>query len=237
MSKPIYRFLAERKWQEYRRKIQIQRMTQMKVVPDVIPHCDPIVDIKIKYGRHSVQPGEFVDSAVSENPPQLTIQSFEKDLKLVTIAVVDADVPKVATDSFEPRCHFLASNIAITPTNPVINLGSLAVDQVLVPWLPPTAQKGSPYHRLSIIVLQQKDDIQIDRGVALKNIQQDNFRTRSFMTRHMLQPIGATLFRTKWDESMADVMTRAGIEGAEMELNRVKVEPLPYKRRNPATFR
>jgi len=45
------------------------------------------------------------------------------------------------------------------------------------------------------------------------------------------------LFRTKWDEGTAGVMARAGIEGANVELKRVKVEPLPYKRRNPATFR
>ena len=57
------------------------------------------------------------------------------------------------------------------------------------------------------------------------------------MTKHLLQPISATLFRTKWDENMAGVMQRAGIEGADMELKRVKVEPLPYVRRNPATFR
>jgi large subunit ribosomal protein L35 len=32
-------------------------------------------------------------------------------------------------------------------------------------------------------------------------------------------------------------MMRAGMPGADMELKRIKVEPLPYKRRNPASFR
>lgn len=237
MSKPIYRFLADRKWREYRRKILVQRITQLKVVPDVTPHCDPILDIKMSFGRKSVQPGDFVDSAVSELPPQLNIQSFEKEQRLVTVVVVDPDVPNLAADSFDSRCHFLATNIQLGPTAPQVDLAKLADDQVLVPWLPPTAQKGAPYHRLSILVLQQKDNTPIDKGVALKNIRQDDFKARSFMTRHMLHPIGATLFRTKWDDSMTEVMTRAGIEGADMELKRVKVEPLPYKRRNPSTFR
>ena len=237
LAKPIYRFLADRKWRDYRRKIQIQRKTQMKVVPDVIANCDPIVDIKMNFGRVNVQPGEFVDSLVSELPCRLSIQTFEKDPKLVTIAVVDPDHPNLATDGFDTYCHFLASNIEITPKTPVVDLAQLSEDQILSPWLPPTAQKGSPYHRLAIVVLQQKDNISIDKAVAIKNIQQTNFHARSFITRHMLQPIGANLFRTQWDDNMAAVMTRAGIDGADLELKRKKVDPLPYKRRNPSTFR
>lgn len=209
----------------------------MKVVPDVIPHCDPSVDIKINFGRKNVQPGDFVDSAVSENPCQLNIQAFEKGSALITIALVDPDVPNLETDGFESRCHFLATNIQIAPTTPLIDLAKLAEDQILVPWLAPTAQKGSPYHRLSFVILQHKDNIPIDKAVALKNMDKENFHTRKFVTQHMLHPIGATLFRTQWDENMAAVMTRAGVEGADMELKRIKVEPLPYKRRNPSTFR
>jgi large subunit ribosomal protein L35 len=32
-------------------------------------------------------------------------------------------------------------------------------------------------------------------------------------------------------------MERAGLGGADVELKRKKVEPLPYKRRNPSSFR
>lgn len=237
MTKPIYRFLADRKWREYRRKILEQRITQFNIVADVVPYCDPIADIKIKFGRSNVQAGDIVDSAISEKPCQLAIQTFEKESKLVTIAVVDSDVPNLATDSFDSRCHFLATNIELGPTAPHVDLAKLSTEQILVPWMPPTAQKGSPYHRLSIVVLQQKDNVPVDREVALKNVNQNDFRIRALMTKHLLQPITATLFRTKWDENMAAVMKRAGIDGAEMELKRVKVEPLPYKRRNPSTFR
>lgn len=238
MNKPIYRYLAERKWHEYRRKIQVQRLTQMKVVPDVIPHLEHSLDITIAFGPHRVVPGDYVPSRVSENPCTLNIQSFERGSKLVTIAVVDPDVPNFETDSFDSRCHFLASNITVTPTTPVINLGSLSQEnEILLPWLAPNAQKGSPYHRLAIIVFQQKDNTPIDLAVASQKLARENFSTRGFMTRHMLHPIGGALFRTQWDEHMAEVMSRAGIHGADMELKRTKVEPLPYKRRNPSTFR
>lgn len=209
----------------------------MKVVPDVVPHCDSVVDIKMNFGRVNVQPGDFVDSAVSEKPCRLSIQSFEKDPRLVTIAIVDPDVPNFATDSFDSRCHFLATNVEITPTTPLVDLSQISEEKILKPWLPPTAQKGSPYHRLAIVVLQNKDNIPIDKAVATGKLDQGNFSLRRMITRHMLTPIGANMFRTQWDDNMAAVMTRAGIDGANVELKRTKVEPLPYKRRNPSTFR
>jgi large subunit ribosomal protein L35 len=55
---------------------------------------------------------------------------------------------------------------------------------------------------------------------------------RSFVDKHKLTPITATLFRTQWDESMAGVMERAGLrDQIGVELKRRRVEPLPYKRR------
>jgi large subunit ribosomal protein L35 len=77
----------------------------------------------------------------------------------------------------------------------------------------------------------------IDVEVAKAKAPRDQFILRSFMARHLLKPFGVTLFRNKWDEGTAGVMTRAGVPGADMELKRIKVEPLPYKRRNPSTFR
>jgi len=238
MNKPIYRYLADKKWRAYRRKILIQRITQMKVVPDVVPDLDPIVDVKLAFRGKYVQPGDFVDSKVSESPCKLEVQSFERGEKLVTVAVVDSDVPNFEKDSFDYRCHYLAANISISPTNTVIDLAKLSPDsQILLPWLPAFAQKGSPYHRLSIIVLQQKDNTPIDTAVAKEKIRRDGFTVRKLMTKHLVSPIGATLFRSKWDDGTAGVMTRAGVDGANMELKRIKVEPLPYKRRNPSSFR
>lgn len=209
----------------------------MKVVPDVVPYCELEVDIKIMFNRRAVPPGEFVDSAVSENPLELSVQSFQRGQRLLTIAVIDPDVPNVETDLFESRCHFLATNITVDPTTPLVSFADLSDSQVVFPWLPPHAQKGSPYHRLSIIVLEQRNDTPLDKEVLSKMYTRDTFNIRSALTRYPLQPIGAALFRTKWDDSMADVMARHNLAGANIELKRKKVEPLPYKRRNPPSFR
>jgi len=238
MSKPIYRYLADRKWREYRRRVLVQRLDQMKVIPDVVHNFELTADIRLAFGHRTVQPGDFVDSTVSETPCRLNVQVFDRGERLVTVAVVDSDVPNIELDRFDSRCHFLASNIPISPTSPSIPLAKLSTDsQVLLPWLPPFAQRGSPYHRLSILILQQKDNIPIDLEVAKRKAHRENFSLKSFMTRHMLKPFGATLFRSKYDEGTIGVMARAGVPGSELELKRVKVEPLPYKRRNPSSFR
>lgn len=240
MSKPVYRYLADQKWREYRRLIVIQRITQMKVIPDVLPHCDPIVDVKLYFGGRPVQPGDFVDSKTSLSTPKLNIQSFERGEKLVTIAIMNPDIPNVETNGFDYRCHYLAVNVPISPTNTMVDLAKLSEEsQVLLPWLPPTAQKGSPYHRLALFVLEQQNGQEpLDiTAIKEKGIVRDDLRLRTLETRHHLKAIGAHLFRNQWDENTDEVMKQLGMEEADLELRRKRVEPLPYKRRNPSSFR
>ena len=121
---------------------------------------------------------------------------------------------------------------------PQINLLNLSkTEQLLLPWLPPHAQKGRPCHRLSVFVLQQKDTVPVNLEVAAKHVKHNNFILRSSMDRHLLKPIGVYLIRNKSGEGTVTVLRRAAIEGADVESKRIKVEPLPYKRRNPLSFR
>ena len=116
MNKPIYRYLADQKWRKYKRLILQQRLTQMHIVPDLLPTLDPIVDIDLGFGRLNISPGDFVASNISENLPRLNVQSFEAGERLVSVVVVDADVPAPEKDGFDTRCHFIAANIPISPT-------------------------------------------------------------------------------------------------------------------------
>lgn len=239
MTKPIYRFLADRKWREYRRKILVQRITQMKVIPDVLPHCDPVVDAKLYFGRDLIQPGEFVNSKVSTTAPKLDVQMFEGGNKLVTIAVVDPDVPNVEGDSFDFRMHYLAVNVPLSATSTKVDLAKLSTEsQVVLPWEPPVAQKGSPYHRLSVFIMEQKDSQPLDfAAIKATETERHGMSFRPLQTRYHLKAIGAHLFRTQWDDNMLEVMKQIGYPEADVELRRKKVEPLPYKRRNPPTMR
>ena len=237
MNRPIYRHLADQQWRKYKRLIIMQRITQMYIVPDVLPYLDPVAEVRLAFGRRNVQPGEFVDSRVSEIPAKLAIQPFDQGRRLVSIVVLDSDVPNLETDSFEYRCHFLAVNVPVSPTSTSVPLVKLDKEkQIVLPWVPPTAQKGSPYHRISIFVLQQEEGKVLDGAKIGKVMKRSGFNLRSFNDRYRVHPVGVSLFRIKWDEGMAGVMKRAGVEGADVEL-KMKREKLPYKKKDTARYR
>jgi large subunit ribosomal protein L35 len=241
MNKPIYRYLADQKWRKFKRLVLEQRITQLAVVPDFLPSLDLVADIDLGFGRKAVAPGDFVDSAISENMPRLNVQTFTPGDRLVTVVVVDGDVPVAETDSFTYRCHLIASNIPLSPTQTSIPLQRIAQEdhktedaaakKIALPWVAPWAHKGAPYHRLAVFVLEQKDAKPLNL-TNLKKVQRGEFNLRSFADANKLSAITATLFRTKWDESMAGVMERAGLKDQiNVEFKRKRVEPLPYKRR------
>lgn len=207
----------------------------MHVVPDILPFLDPVAEVTLAFGSRVVQPGEFVDSRVSEIPARLRIQVFDKGERLVTIAIVDPDVPNEAIDGFDYRCHFLAVNVPISPTSNSIPLSRLG-EQTALTWLPPFAQKGAPYHRLPIFILQQPQGENLDLE-AIKKIKRDGFNLRSFNDRYALTAVGVNMFRTQWDEGTDGVMERAGVKGAEIEFHRKKPEKLPYKKKDGARYR
>ncbi|KAF2269786.1 PEBP-like protein [Lojkania enalia] len=241
MNKPIYRYLADKKWRQYKRLVLEQRITQMSIVPDLLPALDLIVDVDLAFSRREVAPGEFVDSLVSEQMPRLKIQSFEPGEKLITVLVVDADVPVPEKDGFTYRCHFIAANIPISPTRtsvPLIRIDHQdrkATDpsarHIALPWFPPWAHRGAPYHRMAVFILEQTEAKALNIA-ELEKTKRDGFILRKFIDIHGLKPIGATLFRTKWDDNMTGVMQRAGLVAeVDIEYKRKRVEPLPYKRR------
>ena len=240
MNRPIYRHLAQRKWTEYNQKIQIQRISQFHLVPDLVPHLSPSADISVNFGRRKIPPGSIVDSRVSEQPARLRVQVFDKGPRLVSIAIVDPDVPDEASDSFKTRCHFLAVNIPLPPDAPSIPLRfPKSSPKVVLDWLPPYSQKGSPYHRLAIFVLQQPDGHVLD----LKEVKENKLGKRSrwhlqgFMAWSKAKPIAATLFRTVWDEGADEVARRAGYEEVGRELIRKKDEKNYYKKKDGARYR
>ncbi|KAH7342655.1 phosphatidylethanolamine-binding protein [Rhexocercosporidium sp. MPI-PUGE-AT-0058] len=231
MNKPIYRYLADKKWRQYQRLVIVQRINQLGIVPDVLPFFEPTADVKMAFRARNVQPGEFIDSRVSEVPARLNVQVFDKGERLVTIAVLDSDVPLVDKDNFMSRCHYLATNIPLSPTNTSLPLSKATESQLVLPWLPPFAQKGSPYHRYSVFVIQQKPDQTIDVAELKKTARRDNFQLKSFVDKHQIKPIGMSIFRSSWDEGTAGVMNRAGIEGADIEFKMKKVIALKPKQK------
>lgn len=209
----------------------------MKVVPDVLPGIDITMDMDIYFGGKRSEPGAFVDSKTSEGPPRLRLQPYDKGERHVSIAVVTPDVPDVANDSFTSRLHYLVCNVKLSPTETSVIPHLLSKDsQVVHGWLPAYSQRGAPYQRLAIVVLEQAGLSTIDTASAQK-IARDNFSLRSFVDKHRLKPVTAGLFRAQWDENTAGVMQKLGVPGHDVQFKRKKVEPLPYKRLDTSRYR
>ena len=198
-------------------------------MPDVLPKFDPVMDVQLYFRRIKVEPGEILDSRITEVPPRLRIQCFDPGERLVSVVVMDSDVPNAETDSFDRRCHYLAANVPVSPTQPSLPLGRVdKVSQLAVPWLPAFSQKGAPYHRLSIFLLEQP------RGAPPLDIEKlrelyggrDGFSLKSFRDKFGLRPVGFNLFRTVWDEGTAAVMERAGVPGADIQFKHRRVPSL-----------
>ncbi|TQN67055.1 54S ribosomal protein L35 [Colletotrichum shisoi] len=235
MNKPIYRFLAERKWRSYEAKMIEQRIAQFNIVPDILPKLVPTYDVQLFFRRAKVPPGKVLPSNVTEVPPRLRVTPFTAGERLVSIVVMDSDVPSVKTDNFSKRCHFLAANVPVSPTTTSVPLSKIRdPSQLAVPYLPAFSQKGAPYHRLSVFILEQAPGKTLNTTV-LKDLYsaRDGFSLKSFRDKFQLKPVGFNLFRTIWDENTAGVMERAGMPGAGVEFRPTRV----YSLKEPKTPR
>ncbi len=203
----------------------MQRIEQFHIVPDVLPKFEPIMATQLFFGQYLIAPGAIVQSSYTTVPPTLRVQVFDRAKRLVSVVVMDSDVPQPDTDDFGRRCHFVAANVRLDALTGWLSLDKLAGPAHLaVPWLPPTSQKGAPYHRLSVFVLEQNDAQRLDvKELERLYKRRDGFSLRSFRDKFALTPIGFNMFRTIWDDATEGVMERFGIPGADVELKHKRI--------------
>ncbi|KAK4104711.1 PEBP-like protein [Parathielavia hyrcaniae] len=241
MSKPIYRYLAHRKWCSMERKIILQRIAQFHIVPDLLPKFEPTMAVQMFFRTIKASPGATLDSRITETAPTLRMQVFDKGERLISIVVMDADVPDPESNAFSKRLHFMATNITWSPIKDALPLSRLGTDAASpdmgalpVPWLPAFAQKGSPYHRLAVFILEQENNLPLDTAKLQELYDgqgREGFSLKSFRDKFGLLPVGFNMFRTEWDENTADVMARHGIPGADVEFRRPRVMSLKPPRK------
>lgn len=230
MSKPIYRYFAEQKWRGMAYKILAQRVSQFHIVPDVLSRFDPKMDLQLSFHGRRVDPGEIVDSLVSEVPPNLRVQVFDDKERLVSVVVMDSDVPDAQNDAFGRRLHFMAANVPLSCLTKNISLGRVAeagdgAGQLAVPWLPPFSQEGAPYHRISVWLLEQAGELDVGK-LRRAYAGRDGFQLQAFRANFGVKPFGFNMFRSVWDEGTAKVMERNGIPGADVVFRRKRVHSL-----------
>ncbi|KAI9301032.1 phosphatidylethanolamine-binding protein [Cunninghamella echinulata] len=198
MSRPVYRYLTERQFQNLPRKKLLERITQMNVMPDVVDlDVNPTVDVKLQFVNHDdiVEPGVYTVPEQSITLPKIEITNFHTETKLYTLLLVDPDSPDVVNKTYQQYCHWLITNVPLSATESIVKGGNTVLDYV-----PPHPQKGTKAHRYTIIAYEQSKELkQVD------SINRDHFDVKSFAKQHDLNVRGITFFRQKWDESVSKI--------------------------------
>lgn len=90
------------------------------------------------------------------------------------------------------------TNVSLSATSPIVNGGDSVLD-----YIPPHPQKGTKYHRYTLIAYEQPNEGQEKVDIKVEN--RDQFDVKSLAQAHSLKPTGATFFRQEWDASVSKI--------------------------------
>lgn len=205
LSQPIYRHLLERAWRKQGTlDLLMERVHQMKVIPDILPEFRPTVDLRLSFSQgEDIVPGIFLPVKSTLQAPLIMAQTYHPEEKLYTLLVVDPDVPDPSTQSFSTYVHALQPNIPLSATKTQIALPTAPeTSESALVYIPPHPQRGTPYHRYTTLLLPQSSEISIE----ITKIPREHFDVRSFYEKHAFTSGGGIhMFREEWDEGVGMV--------------------------------
>ncbi|KAL4065768.1 phosphatidylethanolamine-binding protein [Scleroderma yunnanense] len=226
MSTAVDRHIVERRWREEGRLDELmERIHQMFVVPDVVPHLHPSLDLRVTYPEHLVErrhngesskrkhalvePGTYLHPEQTIEPPKLYTDVFHTDTRFYTLLLLDPDVPDEANGMFQTYLHWLQPNIPLSALSP----SPVADMNTHTEYIPPHPQKGTPYHRYTVLLLPQKSHISVP---VFSRDQRHGFSVRDFIDTYDLDLSaggGAFMWREVWDDAVSSIYK--GILGVE----------------------
>jgi len=215
MSRVVDRHLVEQRWRkEGPLDLLMERIHQMKIVPDVLPNIHPSLDLRVNFPKVASKTGSqvFVSKAVYEHvepgifllpeqtvePPKLFTTVFHPEERLYTLLMIDPDFPDEINQTFQTYLHWLQPNIPLSSlsTSPMPNLNTHTA------YIPPHPQRGTAYHRYTVLLLPQQSHISIPMVAKDKRT---NFAVRTFMEQYGLDANaggGAHMWREVWSEGV-----------------------------------
>jgi len=235
MTQPVHRHLMEQKWRkEGGLDLLMERIHQMKVIPDVLPDLRPSIDLHItvrassderkksKKMQVTVEPGTFLLPAQTVIPPKLYANVFHTDTRLYTMLLVDPDVPNEEEQTFRTFLHWMKPNVPLSALYQarILDLNSHT------PYIPPHPQRGTPYHRYVLLLLPQppasgssytrNGEVRAKPGSPtsvhleippITDVERRHFDVRDFMRQWGLEGIqgGAHMWREVWSETVPKV--------------------------------
>ncbi|GAA5808411.1 hypothetical protein MFLAVUS_011384 [Mucor flavus] len=199
MSKPVYRYMRQKQFEKAPKTKLMERLTQMSVIPDILaPDMNPTVEVCINVAEGQVEPGVFLKPEQSIELPQIEITNFHTESRLYTLMMVDPDSPDVTNKTYQQHCHWLVSNVPLSATSPAVSGG----DSILE-YIPPHPQKGTKYHRYTLIAFEQPNEGQEKLDIKVEG--RDQFDVKSLAKAYNLKPTGATFFRGEWNENVSKI--------------------------------
>ncbi|CAB4253800.1 similar to Saccharomyces cerevisiae YDR322W MRPL35 Mitochondrial ribosomal protein of the large subunit [Maudiozyma barnettii] len=218
-NQPVYRHLGKKHWESYKLMLLMQRLESLKVIPDTLPTLKPraAVDIKFPYStgvNQWIEPGKFLSSGVTSLEPIFKIQEYElvnPKEQLYTILIVNPDEPDLMNNSFKTTLSYGLTNVKIDYNDNVVDSRKFFERNILANYLPPVPEKNAGIQRFAVWVFRQSLNEEtgkccaLDTEAATPLIDRDNFDIRGFVQANQLDPIGAHVWRSKWDSNVNNI--------------------------------
>ncbi|KAG5417180.1 MRPL35 [Candida metapsilosis] len=227
-SQPVYRQLLKEKWENYDLLVTMQRLEQLHVIPDTLPTLVPKADVKIKFTHNTddqfskwVIPGALLPAFAVSEPPTIHIQEFDRvegKNNLYTVLLVNPDTPDLETNSFTTTLHYGLKNVVLNNVDNSVDISKLLTVGPKVTfkeYIPLTPEKNAPAQRACVWVFRQSKEL------GDLSEPSENFDIREFVATHGLTPIGAHVWRQKFDRSVPEIRKLYGLgEGRVYEKDR-----------------
>ncbi|PVF95758.1 PEBP-like protein [Serendipita vermifera] len=205
-SRAVFRYLEEQKWRKQGKLDHLmQRIHCMNVVPDLLPDFHPSVDLSIRFESLDVEVGVFLPPKTTIQAPQLHVKAFHSDTRLYTLLMVDPDSPDPAHQTYRTFLHWLVPNIPISSAS--ISPLSFS-NEVPASWIPPHPQRGTPYHRYCIFLLEHPEPNERIEVGPIDDEGRKSFVLREFVNRWKLKPHiggGAHFWRSIWAQEVSEI--------------------------------
>lgn len=210
LSNPVFSHLYEKSWREQVLPRTLERIRLMKVLPDVLSSITPVVDVQVAFGQGEgfhdhggdagpVLTGCFVCASKTLQPPKVTVTPFHTDDAYYTLAMVDTDAPYEAEDRLASKAHWLVHNIPLSVTKTQVDVSKVDVS---LPYIAPHPQRGTPYHRYTLVLLSQPGKLTIPPTPL-----RDHFSLRQLIEDHHLSPAGIHFWRAAWSEASSEAIS------------------------------
>lgn len=219
-KQPVYKMLAQRKWQQKKMLMLMQRLEQHHVIPDTLPTLDPQADIDVRFitpTMRDLEPGEFVANDVCSRLPQLQIRDYgvpAGESAKYTVVIMTPDRPDLPEDRFDNHVKFIASNVTASLDKPAVNFNASGVS-VSCPYEAPFPEKNAPAQRQCVWVFRQSAE-EVSVPSITSHTSRYHFNIREFARKYKLTPVGASFWRSKWDITSPAVREKYGMNPGEV---------------------